>query len=456
MNLHAEQHWITLQSLAAPTSHAGKPADIGYALRKQHLRLSPVTNVRNPLIYLIFITLPCHAVALENWGWSGFASVGAGKTNRDGMNFMNYDDHWSFDADSVVGLHFQGDLLPHLSFTGQLVAQGFHANDTDDYQPEVDWLFLGYQWTPTLRMRVGRMRTPHYLYSESVNTGYSYPWARPPSNVYTFFLTPFYNFDGIDFTWNGDLGHLELDIQVFAGVMDGEYDELEIQAEPVGGANLTLRGEQWLLRYGLIVNDTDIHSPGWQPYQAAFQQLASLTGDAVFEEAAGAFEAENEPYAYHALAGQWEEGNWTLIAEGYHISNRGDGFANTSKGWYTSIVYHIGNWSPYVTTGSYDNILNEDAIAALESSYATYPAGSLGLPAELLRTGTIEAFKSFRSKQRTWTVGTRYDVLPNTCIKAEVEYFDFQAGTTGLMIPSPGAKRPGDALLVSFVIDVVF
>lgn len=412
--------------------------------------------MRNPLIYLLLMALPCPTLAFDDWAWSGFASVAGGKTNRDGLSFKNYDENWSFDADSVVGLHLQGDLLPHLSFTAQIVAQGYHANDTDQYQPEVDWLFLSYQWSPALRMRAGRMRTPHYLYSETINTGYSYPWVRPPTNVYTFFLTPFYNFDGIDLTWNGDLGPFELDIQIFAGAMDGEYAELDIKAEPVGGANLTLRGQQWLLRYGLIINSTDISSPGWHIYQDAYRQLALFTGDTLFNDIADAFEANDEPYAYHALAAQWEHRNWTLLAEGYYIDNRDDGFANTSTGGYASVLYHTGNWTPYITFGSYYNVLNEDAIQDLEDSYATYPAGTLGPQAELLRSGTLDAFRSFKSKQRSWTLGTRYDLFTNTAIKLEAEYSDFLAGTTGLMVPAPDARRPKDAVLVSFAIDVVF
>lgn len=177
--------------------------------------------MRYLLICLLLTVLTTPAQALDDWDWSGFASVGGGKVNRDKLTFMDYDDDWSFDSDSVIGLQAQGKLFQHLSFTTQITAQGFHANDTDKYQPEIDWMFLSYQWSPSLRMRLGRMRTPHYLYSETVDAGYSYPWARPPAEVYTFFLSPLYNFDGIDLSWNTDVGDLELDIQIIAGSMGG-------------------------------------------------------------------------------------------------------------------------------------------------------------------------------------------------------------------------------------------
>ena len=412
--------------------------------------------MRNPLIYLLFLTLSYPASAFDDWTWSGFASIGGGKTNHDGLTFMDYDEDWSFDSDSVVGLHLQGDIAPQLSLTTQIVAQGFHANDTDKYQPEVDWLFLSYQWTPALRMRLGRMRTPHYLYSETVDAGYSYPWVRPPTEVYTFFLSPFYNFDGLDFDWNTDIGSLELEAQFFGGSMGGKYTDLEIKAEPFGGTNLTLRGEQWLLRYGIMLNYTDVHNQQWLSVQQQYEQLSQLTGNAVFSEVSEYFETNDQPYLYHAFSGQWDQESWTLLAEAYHISNNGKGFLNTSKGWYGSWFYHLEKWTPYLVYGYYFNLTNKEAISLLESTYDDFPAGSLGPEVELLRQGTIDGFNSFRSKQRSWTLGTRYDFHSNACVKAEVKYFEFLDGTTGLMIPKPGADRPENAILTSFTVDVVF
>lgn len=395
-------------------------------------------------------------MSVEQWTWSGFGSLGGGQVNHDDLNFMAYDDDWSFDSDNVLGLQMQVNIAPQWSLTTQVVAQGFNANSNDDYEPEVDWLFVSYQWSPEIRLRLGRMRTPFYLYSDSVDAGYSYPWVRPPPEVYAFFLTPFNSFDGIDLNWNGDIQDLDLDLQLITGTEKGDYAGNQIKATAMVGTNITLRGKQWLLRYGLILNLLDIKNPDTKQIQLGFRQLADLTGDDLFNDAAYAFGADNEPYIYHAVGGQWDQANWTLLAEGFLIDNKGEGFSNNSKGWYLSWLYHIDRFTPYITNAWYINKFNVDIFSALENSFERYPLGSLGPEADLLRASTIKGFKEYFSEQRSWTFGTRYDFHSNACAKLEVSYFEFLDGTTGLMIPEPGAKRPDSAVLTSFTIDVVF
>lgn len=392
--------------------------------------------------------------ATENWEWSGFASFGGGQINRDQLKFIDFDDDWSFNSDSVAGLHTQGDITEHWSLTAQVIAQGHHWDDTGDFHPELDWLFLSHALSPGLRLRLGRMRSPHYLFSETLDVGYSYPWVRPPVEVYTFFMSPFSNFDGMDLTWNTELGDADLDIQALAGTMDGEFLGLDIEVEPVAGANVTLRQGEWLLRYGVLLHRTDLTNAGSQAAADAFNQLAAI--DPQFEEVANSFEADNAWYQYHALGGQWDHGNWTLLGEAFEVIGPDEGFSTNASGWYLSWQYHFARLAPYITTGHYKNTLNEDQIQLLEDSFITYPPGSLGPAVDALRYGTIDAFRNFYSEQYSWTLGVRYELLANTSLKCEVQYFDFIGGSTGHMIPEPGAPRPDDALLTSFIVDVVF
>lgn len=211
-----------------------------------------------------------------------------------------------------------------------------------------------------------------------------------------------------------------------------------------------------MLRYGFILNQTDVHNSDWDAFQQQYQTLADFTGDDRFDAISSYFSTEDQPYLYHALTGQWEQDTWSLLAEGYYISNTGDGFANTSKGWYASWFYHLGRWTPYVVRGYYSNVTNKDANALLQDTLIDYPLGSLGPDVDLLRLGTLDGFRNFRSKQRSWSLGTRFDFHPDACLKVEVEYFEFLDGTTGLMIPQIGSDRPSDAILTSFTIDVVF
>lgn len=401
---------------------------------------------------LLGLSLPGHGAT--EWNWSGFASFGGGQLNRDDLHFIDYDNDWSVNSDTVAGLQLQANLTERWAFTTQIVAEGYYWDDTQDFTPQLDWLFLSHALRPDLRLRLGRMRSPHYLFSETLNVGYSYPWVRPPADVYAFVLAPFSTFDGLDLTWNTDLQGTELDIQILGGVNEGEFAGLDIDVTPLIGANLTLHRDTWLLRYGLLLHNSDIDNAGGRTGKAAMQQLAAI--DPLFTEVADAFTSKDDWYQYHALGGEWDLGNWTLLGEGFRIVSAGEGFSNDNRGWYLSVQYHWDRLSPYLVAGHYLNCLNEHEIALLENSFTTYPPGSLGPAVDQLRYGTLQRFRDFYAEERTWTLGLRFDALANLSIKGEIEYFDFIGGSTGHMIPSPGAARPNDAMLTSIIIDLVF
>ena len=116
------------------------------------------------------------AWADDAWRLSGFASLGAGKIQDDELSYLGYDDEWSYKGDSVLGLQLSGDIAERLSFNIQALARGVNF-EGDEFKPELEWMFLRYQLNSNWRLRAGRMRTPHYLYSETLDVGYSYVWT---------------------------------------------------------------------------------------------------------------------------------------------------------------------------------------------------------------------------------------------------------------------------------------
>ena len=176
------------------------------------------------IVLLAGFCMPGVSVAVnseEALQFSGFASFGMGKSSRDDMPFLDHTESWSFRSDSIVGGQAQYKFSNRWSSTIQVVARGFTFDENDKFDPVLEWLFTSYQLSAETRIRVGRMRKPLYLFSDSLEDGYAYQWVRPPVDIYSYLRPSSANFDGMDFSTTIDLGEAELDGQVFDGVGEG-------------------------------------------------------------------------------------------------------------------------------------------------------------------------------------------------------------------------------------------
>jgi len=402
---------------------------------------------------LLCLLLSASAQAADDWSFSGFASLGAGRVEDDGVLFMDYaSDEWSFESDSVVGLHARGNLAERLSLTMQVVARGYNWDDTDDFEPELDWLFLSYQLAPEWRLRVGRMRTPHYLYSETVDVGYSYVWVRPPVDVYAPILAPFSNFDGADITWLTDWNDASIDMQLLAGHMQRSRDTLEIEVEPVVGGNISLQKDEITLRYSLTFDRSDIELGSYQPAEDAYRSFGPV--DPVFDELADALSAENAWYRYQALGGRWEHGDFALIGEVFDIQNLDEGYDNPATGWYLSLQYKLGRFTPYAVAGQFENNFNSDTVDEILGSFNALSVGTIP-EMDRLRARNLALVRELSYEQETWTLGLRVELLSNLSLKGEWQRFKFEDQTTGQLLQT-SHDVPGSTSVTTFTLDLVF
>ncbi|OUS25049.1 hypothetical protein A9Q99_22650 [Gammaproteobacteria bacterium 45_16_T64] len=406
------------------------------------------------------LLIPSIGVASDNLQFSGFASIGAGKLDRSDLPFMDYDDEWSFDTDSILAGQVQYQISNRWSGTVQVIARGFTFNDNDNYKPVLEWLFLSYQWSAETRWRFGRLRSPLYLLSDSLEIGYSYPWARPPVDTYSYLLTAISNFDGLDFSSNIEVNDsLDLDLQLFAGVADGKYIDFDIHIEPMAGMNLVANWDNITARYGLTMANTDASSASLDPLVNGFNTFASATNLPVFAEIADSHSTENEWFQYHNLGLQWDIDNFSIIAEAYAIVGPGKDFSNDAKGWYLSFSQQIGSVAPYIVFGYYKNEFSDDIETLIHESYEIIAENAVGIlpPAnqtalDALRATDLAVVDNFNEKGRTYTAGIRYDFHPQADIKLEFQYFD----STALLTRTTEAHEDKESLLTTIVMDVVF
>ncbi|QIB66242.1 hypothetical protein [Kineobactrum salinum] len=142
---------------------------------------------------------------------SPFQPDGAGRTRS-----------WAASVDSKLGAQLNAHVNPQWSAVLQVVAQYDYQGK---YRPRVEWAYADYQVSPDLTIRLGRVVVGPFLESETRLVGYTYPWVRPPQEVYD--VNPATNKDGIDLQYRFATGTVFNSLQLSYG---------GIQTKTSGGA----------------------------------------------------------------------------------------------------------------------------------------------------------------------------------------------------------------------------
>lgn len=399
-------------------------------------------------------------LAEVEWDFSGFASIGAGKLSNDSLEFMDYTgDEWSMDSDSAVALQAIMQTGDRWSVTGQVLAKGFTFGEYSPYEPRLEWLFASYELTPELRVRGGRLRLPYFVYSESIEIGYSYPWVRPPIEMYANFLEPFANFDGVDLTWQKAIGEFDNEFKVFAGSAEAEYRGREVDVEKTAGFAALTRWEEFSFRYCYNWSRMSIYDPELQLpidsylYAEEIATSFGIPGAQIFGDIADTLRLDSKVYQYHGFGAQWEHGAWTIIAEKLATQGPGKQFSFENDGWYLTVARQIDDWMPYVSVGEYRSEMDPKINRRVLASYSVIPAG-FSADLDFLRSETVAGISDLSVYHRSATLGVRYDFHSNAAIKLETEYFNFQS--TGQMLFDGSEEEPDHVVATSIVVDVVF
>ena len=405
--------------------------------------------------------------AFGEWEFSGFASIGAGKLDTKDVRYIDFTDEWSMNSDSVLGVQAQVELSDRWSFITQVVANGVDFTEDDPYTPKLEWLVLGYQISPDMQMRIGRIRAPQYRYSTTLEVGYTYQWVRPSQNAYPLFFSPFKHVDGIDFSQNFSLDDVDLGYQVFAGVTEGKYEGTTAESEYTFGGNMYAAWSDFRVRVSGQHLKASIEYPGFNglaslyEYVAATYTTAGSEAEAAFLAVPDSFDVEGQDVNYLSLGLTWTLGDWTLETEVLNFRSEDRNYSNDADGYYFSASYQWGKISPYIMIGEYHNRLSDDIknkvmatalFSEVNGSDAVPEVGSV----DALRALTITTFDFFNVDQETITLGVRYDFHPKADFKFEVEYFNFLNDSYGNFYPDDTFASGDDAVLTSFVIDVVF
>lgn len=369
---------------------------------------------------------------------SGFGTLGAVSTdNKDmwftrwGVNFPGDSDP-DFSPDSLIGLQASLRLTAQNNITLQAVAR---EDGTERTEPRVTLAFFRQTLAPGLSMRLGRLRVPFFMLSDSLYINYANPWVRPPVEVYS--LNPFNDLDGIDFIYHTRLGGLDAEIHPYYGSGQVPFPQGKADLKETWGVNVVLTHGNLSLHLGH--GDGRFSFERGDPhFKAISAGLRAVGQESVIADLSGS----RGETSFDSVGVQWDDGEWQLVGE--YAQRRANRYVVSAHGWYLSLGRRIGSITPYVTV----------AQQSLDKQFAEakLPPGRLAEAWDLFLTSRNNA-------QRSVTLGARWDVSPQAALKAEVTQARPDRNSWGSYFPKdPAATRVGGRTLntLSVSVDVSF
>lgn len=251
-----------------------------------------------------------------------------------------------------LGLQLDTDLKDNLSFTVQMVASGW-----SDYDPEFDWIYASYRFSPEWSISIGKTRTPLYLYSDTLDVAYSYIWTSTPDAVYSSSLIK--SLEGINITYYDHWGDWSALLQMYAGTDEQDFDngyrmELDNAAGITFTTNyddwITLRATYYLQQISLEVNDLDLlfqYGPGViNGFQiGGLDALGSSIG-VNFSPVVDDLFMENKQRKYASIGANIDIDQLFFITEARHSDTESNMFSEGTDGAY----FTIGGRLPHKVT----------------------------------------------------------------------------------------------------------
>ena len=330
---------------------------------------------------------PAFALEQGEHRFNGFGTVGVTHLGGEddgrsyGINGQT-NDSWRGDQLSKFGAQLSYGLTDTVGVTVQATAKA----QQDEWKANLEWAYLSWQTTDQLMLRAGRLRSPVYMYSESLDVGYSYPWLRLPDEVYS--QVQVTNYEGLDAVYTVPLSYGSVTFQLAGGqAKNRDYyaydDQFDIDYDKLFGASVSLATNQFgTLRIGYVEADitTDINGT----------VNNYLTGN--------------------------PNDNLSLLV------------LDKEKGKFTSIGYQYDNGTWVSNNEWTSRMIENDGLEAIDSFYLM-GGRRFG---DFLPHVTYAQLDDNGGRQSSWTLGLNYQAAPTVVVKGEYKRVDTKNGYDGV------------------------
>lgn len=328
-------------------------------------------------------SLPALAVEQGEYQINGFGTVGV--THMGGESDLDYgmqgqtNDGWRGDQLSKLAVQLRYGITDTLSVTGQLGTKPVQ----DSWEVGPGNLYLAWQANDNLTLRGGRLGTPIYMYSETLNVGFSYPWLRLPEEVYS--LVQLTSHDGGDVLYNRstDIGTLSFQVAGGQAIKRDHYaldDMQELDYRDVFATNVALSTDNFgTFRIGYAEADLQI------TVDETITNVFGAPQDVVFN----ALDAQKGKFS--SLGHQYDDGTWLSAAEAVKLTVERDDDAETNA-FYIMGGRRFGDYLAHVTYGQLDESSGRQVSMTYGLNYSITP--TVTLKSEYKRVDTSQSDES--------------------------------------------------------------
>ena len=418
-----------------------------------------MTSLRSTLSVLL-ILLSTSSAAID-YSASGFLSLSAVKLDEKGYSLSGIDHTLSFDNDTILGGQLSAEFTSSLSVTGQVVARGFALDNSTNYQPTLDWLYLTYDVTPELRVRLGRLATPFYSVSEYFEIGAAYPWVRPPLDVYEPAMSPIKNFNGVSVVLRTNWNDWYVLSQLFTGQEENKTAVYDINIHRVSGLNFSFSKHYFSLRIASILANVSLDIFDTQetlttlrglPAAFALDEVNNAEEISAINSIIEIFESNRIKHQYSSIGLEWDNETWFIYSEYNRLASE-EGFTPDGEGAYITIGYRFDNFTPYFTRGDIRSLLGQELKDMAVKELLTSESAILNT----IGGEVLEVTSTNRRYQRSYALGLRYDFSDAMSLKIEAQKVNSERNTTGLFSSKDEAIIQAPEINVySIVLDMVF
>ncbi|MBE0612041.1 MAG: porin [Burkholderiales bacterium] len=387
-------------------------------------------------------------VEAQKFSFSGFGTLGVVHSSERQADFTSsilkpngagYSHAWSAGVDSLIGGQVTANFTPKLSAVLQVISE---QNYDNSYRPHVEWANIKYQLTPDSSVRVGRIVLPTLLFSDTRKVAYTYPWVRPPLEVYR--QAPVTSSDGVDASYQMRIGDLTNILQARYGKLDRDLPNNTGNIKARHAWGLTYTGEYHALTVHISYEPSHITLDSTRPIFDAFRQFGPQ-GIAIADK----YNADNRAIYVTTLGARYDPGQWFVMGEAAQLVTHS--FIGKGTGWYLSGGYRHGKFTPYITYGE----ARADNLSDPGLNLSSLPPPLIGPAAGL--NAALNSLLSLKPVQNTLSIGGRWDFAKNAALKLQYDHTRIGAGSSGVLSNlQPGFQPGGKVNVFSATMDFVF
>lgn len=372
-----------------------------------------------------------HSTRALDASYSIFGTAGYAVSDQDYKYQRFIASDGTFKRDSVLGAQLDTQFSPEWSATLQAKLAPSQRNDRS-WAVNASWAFVSWRPDNDWLVRAGKVRIPLYLFSENLDVGQSYDFARMPTEMYS--IAPTTDIAGLYVTrsWSLDAGDLSLDVysgrspvwvRFYGRDAGANVDKVDTH---VTGLVTTLRGSNVLLRAGVHHAITALNgiqtpqslyapSPFFPTYYVPQQFASNIANDIV------------------TVGVDWAlPQDWRFISEVERDFQHRTPFGANTVGGYISLLKSLDRWTPYVALSAIKTV-GAPAKDWRMLTQAVAPPGYDSV--ERMLADAIPYYD-----QHSLAVGTSFSLNAHSKVKAE--WLHTWIGNASVMVDSPSGGPP--------------